>query len=367
VSRAADLPSQAYAAAVASGRISRDAGQLGALAELDRVQRALLARERRGWWQRLRARIAGGERPLRGLYLWGEVGRGKTFLVDLFYEHLAGVPKRRVHFHRFMGEVHARLRAQGERSDPLALVATELADGCRLLCLDEFFVTDIGDAMILARLLEGLFAAGVVLVTTSNTPPADLYREGLQRARFLPAIALLERHCVVHRLASPTDWRLRALEQAPVFHLAAGAEAAALLGAIWARLTQGAAPIAGAIEANGRDIPARACHEGIAWFGFDALCEGPRAVADYIELARDFHTLLLQGIPRFDGGNDDPARRFVHLVDELYDRNVNLIASAAAAPTALYSGERLRLEFQRTASRLVEMQSHAYLARPHRP
>ena len=362
----AELPSQAYAA-VAGGRISRDPGQLAALAELDRVQRALLARARRGWWTRLCDRLRGGARAPRGLYLWGEVGRGKTLLMDLFYEQVPGVAKRRVHFHRFMGEVHARLRTFAHRSDPLALVATELAADCRLLCLDEFVVTDIGDAMILARLLEVLFAQGVVLVTTSNTVPAGLYREGLQRARFLPAIALIERHCVVHRLASPTDWRLRALEQAPVYHLADGEAARRLLPAIWDRLAQGADPIAGEIAVNARAIPAIACHEGIAWFVFEALCEGPRAVADYIELARDFHTLLLEGIPRFDGRNDDPARRFVHLVDELYDRNVNLIASAAAEPTALYAGERLRLEFQRTASRLIEMQSHAYLARPHRP
>ena len=360
-------PSQAYAAGIAAGRFVRDPAQLAALAELDRIQRALLARAQRGPWERLRARLRGGERPIRGLYLWGGVGRGKTFVVDLFFEQLGTLPRLRLHFHRFMGEVHAQLRRLGEVSDPLERVAEDLAGRCRLLCLDEFFVADIGDAMLLARLLEGLFTRGVVLVTTSNTPPAELYRDGLQRARFLPAIALLQRHCVVHELAGDTDWRLRALEQAPVYHLARGAEADRLLGEVWSRLTQEAAARPAEVELNGRAIPARACHEGIAWFAFAALCDGPRAVADYIELARDFHTLLLQDVPRFDGSNDDPARRFVHLVDEVYDRNVNLVLSAAAEPTTLYRGDRLQHEFQRTTSRLIEMQSHDYLARPHRP
>lgn len=358
-------PGAAYAAGVAAGRWTRDEGQLGALVELDRLHRQLAATSPDGLLDRLRQRLRGPDPAPRGLYLWGSVGRGKTLLMDLFFEHLPPLPKRRVHFHRFMGEVHSQLRTLGERSDPLADVAQGIAAEARVLCLDEFFVADIGDAMILARLLEGLFAAGVVLVTTSNTPPPELYRDGLQRARFLPAIDLLKRHCVVHRLQSPVDYRLRTLRQAPVYHV--GAQATAALADVYARLTQDTDSDAAALTVNGRTIATVDSSEGVAWFTFAALCEGPRAVADYIEIARDFHTVLVQDVPGFDGRNDDAARRFVHLVDELYDRNVNLIVGAAAAPAALYAGERLRLEFERTVSRLIEMQSEDYLARPHRP
>jgi len=367
----ASTPGAAYAAGVAAGRWNRDPGQVAALQQLDRIHRELLAQARQGWWQRLRARVGGPAAAPRGLYLWGEVGRGKTLLVDLFFEqlraHLPSLCSRRVHFHRFMGEVHAQLRALGERSDPLDQVAAAVAAEARVLCLDEFFVTDIGDAMLLARLLEGLFARGVVLVTTSNTEPAQLYRDGLQRARFLPAIALLQRHCVVHRLEGALDYRLRSLRQSPVYQQPLGSAADAALAAVFARLAAERAPEDGALDINGRSIATVQRSDGIAWFTFAALCEGPRAVADYIEIARDFHTVLLQDVPRFDARSDDAARRFVHLVDELYDRNVNLVLSAAAPPHALYAGERLRGAFERTASRLVEMQSEQYLARPHRP
>jgi cell division protein ZapE len=221
--------------------------------------------------------------------------------------------------------------------------------------------------MILGELLRHLRREGVCLVTTSNIPPAELYRDGLQRAKFLPAIARLERHCEVLALVSPTDWRLRALTMAPVYHVPDGADADAALAAAFARLAPGEARPEAALEVNGRRIALRRRADGIAWFDFAALCEGPRAVADYIEIARSHHTVLLSGVPRFDGGNDDPARRFVHLVDEFYDRSVNLLVSAAAEPAALYAGHRLLREFERTASRLLEMRSAEYLARPHRP
>jgi cell division protein ZapE len=270
---------------------------------------------------------------VRGLYLHGGVGRGKTFLIDLLHDGLPTECRQRLHFHRFMGRVHAELARLGEVREPLAQVAARFADR-PLLCLDEFFVTDIGDAMILSELLRHLIRAGVTLVTTSNNVPSELYRDGLQRAKFLPAIARIERHCEVLRLDSATDYRLRALTSAPVWLAPADSAAEAGLLAMFARL---------------------------------ALCEGPRSVADYIEIARSYNTVLISGVPRFDGSNDDPARRFVHLVDEFYDRNVNLIASAAAAPIGLYSGTRLVREFERTASRLIEMQSAEYLAREHRP
>ena len=231
--------------------------------------------------------------------------------------------------------------------------------------LDEFFVSDIGDAMLLGRLLQHLFEAGMVLVTSSNTTPRELYKDGLQRARFEPAIALIERHCRVLHLDSPTDYRLRALTRSPVYRAPLDAESDDWLAARWPELVPGTPMQAGAIEVEGRDIPLRAQAEGSVWFDFDALCEGPRSSADYIEIAREHHTLLLGGIPLFDAQRDDAARRFIALIDELYDRHVNLVCTAAAAPPRLYTGERLTDAFARTASRLIEMQSAEYLALEH--
>lgn len=359
-------PGDAYAAGVAGGRWTPDPAQREALAELDRIHDALLERAGAGALTRLAQRLRPPE-PVRGLYLWGGVGRGKTFLVDLFFEHLALAEKRRVHFHRFMGEVHARIRALGEQSDPLVRVAAEYAREFRVLCLDEFFVSDIGDAMLLARLLDQLFARGVTLVTTSNTPPRELYRDGLQRAGFLPAIDLLERHCTVFEMRSTQDYRLRALQHAPVYHTPLGTGADTALQAVYERLTRDTAHEPDTLTINARAIPVVDHAEGVVWFEFAALCEGPRSVADYIEIARHFHTVLLAHVPMFDRLNEDAAQRFVLLVDELYDRNVNLILSAAAAATGLYGGRRLVHEFQRTESRLIEMQSEDYLAREHRP
>ncbi|HSR64900.1 MAG TPA: cell division protein ZapE, partial [Xanthomonadaceae bacterium] len=298
--------------------------------------------------------------------VWGGVGRGKTFLVDLFFDALDVGGKRRTHFHRFMREVHERLRAHAGERDPLAAIAREWGEALRVLVLDEFFVSDIGDAMLLARLLERLFAEGVVLVTSSNTAPANLYAGGLQRARFLPAIALLERHCAVLHLDSPQDYRLRALTRSPVYRAPLDAQSDAWLAARWRELSAGCPLEQGPLRVDDRPIDARALAEGYAWFDFAALCEGPRASADYIEIAREFHTVLLGGIPCFGAQRDDAARRFVHLVDELYDRHVNLVCTADAAPPALYAGERLAGAFERTASRLIEMQSAEYLALEHR-
>ncbi len=357
-------PGTAYTEGVTSGRWHDDPAQRAVLVEFDRLFHALQAPVERGLLNRLRGRHPA---PVRGLYVWGGVGRGKTFLVDLFYEHLPLVQKRRVHFHRFMGEVHARLRELGERSDPLIEVAEGYAGQLRVLCLDEFFVSDIGDAMIIGRLLEALFARGVTLITTSNTVPANLYRDGLQRARFLPAIALIERHCVVYRMASETDYRLRTLTQAPVFHQPLGAAADRALQDFYERLTTDTFHDGDPLLINERLIPAIDYCDGVAWFAFAALCEGPRSVADYIEIARDFHTVLLANVPRFGANDENAARRFVNLVDEFYDRNVNLILSAAVELRDLYAGDKLAHEFQRTQSRLIEMQSESYLAREHRP
>ncbi len=356
-------PSAAYRDGVASGDWQDDAAQHGALRELDRIHAALAQAPPAGWLARWTApRIE----PPRGLYLWGGVGRGKTFLIDLFYASLPFQEKRRTHFHRFMRSVHSRLREHAGERDPLAAIAREWRSQLRVLVLDEFFVSDIGDAMLLGRLLERLFAEGLVLVTSSNTPPAQLYRDGLQRARFEPAIALIERHCSVLHLDSEHDYRLRALTRSPVYRQPLDARADAWLAERWHALTVGCVQQAGPLQIDGRSIPARALAEGFAWFDFAALCEGPRASGDYIEIARECHTVLLGGIPLLGAGDDDAARRLVTLVDELYDRHVNLVCSAAAPPQALYTGERLAGAFERTASRLIEMQSAEYLALEHR-
>lgn len=357
-------PVRAYLEGAARGRWQQDSAQLDALRELERIHQALLAPPRMGLLDRLRGRPP--EAP-RGLYLWGGVGRGKTFVVDLFYEQLPITAKRRVHFHRFMTDVHERLQALPGRADPLAEVAGDLAREIRLLCLDEFFVVDIGDAMILGRLLQHLIARGVCLVTTSNTLPDNLYRDGLQRERFLPAIALLKSHCVVHEMASATDYRLRNLRQGRTWLMPDDAAAEAELDTLFERLTVEAESGGCECVINGRAIACRRQAEGVAWFDFAALCEGPRAVADYIELARDFHTVLLSGLPQMDLTRDNAARRFVHLVDEFYDRAVNLVVAAAVPITGIYAGERLRHEYERTTSRLIEMQSEDYLGREHRP
>jgi len=361
-------PSQRYAEGAARGEWNDDPAQHAALRELDRLHAALTRPAKRGLLDSLF-----GKRPPapRGLYLWGGVGRGKTFLIDLFFDGLPIAEKRRTHFHRFMREVHAALREHAGESDPLAKIAGEWQRNLRVLVLDEFFVNDIGDAMLLGRLLERLFAEGVALVTSSNTAPADLYAHGLQRERVLPAIAQLQQHTVELLLDSANDYRLRALTKSPVYRAPLDAQSDDWLATRWRELTAGlpcdpCMGESGRMVIDGREIPVRAAAEGHAWFDFAALCEGPRAASDYIEIATEHHTLLLGGIPRLDDARNDPARRFVHLIDELYDRHVNFICTAAASPPELYVGTRLNHAFERTASRLIEMQSAEYLALEHR-
>lgn len=360
-----DAPSELYAQGVAARRWDDDPAQRAVLAQLDRIDAGLVALEAaRGprWWPLRRAR----DEAVPGLYLWGAVGRGKTFLIDLLFQSLPIEHKLRLHFHRFMGRVHAALKALEGRADPLREVAAQFAAQARVLCLDEFFVTDIGDAMILANLLRHLFAHGVTLVTTSNIEPKGLYRDGLQRAKFLPAITLLERHCAVVELRSAQDYRLRALAQAGVYFTPLDAAAEQGMQAVFARIAPGKRRAEAEIRVNGRGIAVKRRADGVIWFDFAALCEGPRAVADYIELAQSFNTVLVSGVPRFTSLLEDEARRFVNLVDEFYDRGVNLVLSAAVPIVALYGGERLAAEFARTQSRLIEMQSAEYLASAHR-
>ena len=365
MSDTAAAPSARYAEGVARGDWSDDPAQRAALRELDRLHAALsTAPARKGLLDRL---FGTPVTPSpNGLYVWGGVGRGKTFLIDLFYTGLPIREKRRTHFHRFMRDVHDRLRAHAGERDPLAAIAREWRAQLRVLVLDEFFVNDIGDAMLLGRLLERLFEEGTILVTSSNAVPSELYKDGLQRSRFLPAIALIERHCKVVHLDSPHDYRLRALTRSPVYRAPLDGDSDAWLESRWRELGGGDGHRDAGIEIDGRRIAVRARDKGMAWFDFVALCEGPRGSADYIQIGTEFHTVLIGGVPVFDGQRDDATRRFITLIDELYDRHVNLICSADALPAALYRGERMQAAFERTASRLIEMQSAEYLALEHR-
>lgn len=341
----------------------RDAAQARAVERLDALYHRLVERPR-SRAKLFRRRPA----PEKGLYMWGGVGRGKTYLMDVFFESLPFPEKRRMHFHRFMQHVHHEMRARQGQKNPLVAIARDFARSTRVLCFDEFFVTDITDAMILATLLDTLIAEGVTLVATSNIEPDGLYRDGLQRARFLPAIALLNEHTHVLNVDGGTDYRLRLLEQAELYHCPLGDDAEAFLTERFATLETEHANHREHVDLDveGRKIRARKVSDDVVWFDFRALCDGPRSQNDYIELAREFHTVLLGNVERMGVASDDRARRFINLVDEFYDRGVKLIITAETPISELYAGGRLDFEFDRTRSRLLEMQSHDYLAREHK-
>lgn len=337
------------------------------LTDLQHRLRQFHAGNQHGWPGRLKRWFTAqpaGEAP-KGIYLWGGVGRGKTFLLDLFFETLAVDKKRRVHFHRMLSDVHARLKRLGNVEDPLDIVADDLSREVSVLCFDEFFVSDIGDAMILGRLLDGLFRRGVTLVATSNSAPSDLYQDGLQRQRFLPAIEALERHTEVIELPGSTDYRLRLLQEAGTYLVPADDDSRQRLSHYFAEVATGNIQADHDIDVVGRPIRTRRCAKGIAWFDFDDLCEGPRSQEDYIELARWYPTVIVSNIPVLDAGRENAARRFIALVDEFYDRKVKLVISAAASVESLYQGQKLSFEFDRTLSRLTEMQTEDYLHAPH--
>lgn len=345
-----------------------DAAQLAAVTRLERLRIELVARQLRlGFFGRLRRRLwpQGGDNAPRGVYLWGGVGRGKTWLMDLFYGTLGTTPRRRRHFHQLMREVHGGLAAIRQHQEPVRLLARRMARRANLWCLDELQVTDIADAMLLGALFEELLRQSVTLVITANVPPSGLYRDGLQRARFLPAIALLERELDVLEVDAGTDYRLRQLRQAPIYLPAADPGTPARLTSLFAELAGVNAESARHIELNGRTLTAQKRGGGVVWFSFANICEGARSTVDYAELAQDFHTVFVTDIPVLSASRDDAARRLISLVDEFYDRGVKMVVSAAAAPAELYRGERLSFDFRRTASRLVEMQSEEYLARAH--
>lgn len=345
-----------------------DDSQRAAIVRLEDLRRRLIAAERgeRTPLARVRRLMRSPSRPAeRGIYLWGGVGRGKTLLMDAFHASLPFEGKRRRHFHRFMHDVHAQLKTLSKVESPLAIVAGHFAEGVRVLCLDELHVNDIADAMILARLFRALLDRGVTLVFTSNVPPKGLYRDGLQRRRFLPAITMLEKHTEVIAVDAGTDYRLRRLAKVSLYLDSASPQAQKTLTHLFEVFAGGSGSTGGAIEVAERDIAVIRESENAVWFEFTALCEGPRGKDDYIEIAGDYSAVLLSNVPVFDDTRDNAARRFISLIDELYDRGVNLAVSAAAPPDQLYRGTQLAFEFQRTSSRLVEMQTEQYLARAH--
>jgi cell division protein ZapE len=369
-----------YAALVAAGKIEADSGQAVLARQLTALERRIdqhrLARKSStlGWL--FGKREQAGE-ALKGLYVYGEVGRGKTMLTDLFFETSAVVRKRRVHFHEFMADVHERVHVyrqeikNGETNelDPIQRTAAAIAEESWLLCFDEFHVTDIADAMILGRLFTRLFELGVVMVATSNLAPSDLYKDGLNRALFLPFIALLERQCEVVRLEARIDFRLEKLTGVPTWYVPDDAKADAALDEAWRRLAGGHAGAPHELMVKGHPVRIPKAAMGVARFSFSDLCEQPLAAIDYLRIAHEFHTVILDHIPVMDYARHNEAKRFIILIDTLYDNSVKLLASAQAQPDELYTAAEgyEANEFKRTASRLIEMRSQAYLGLPHGP
>jgi cell division protein ZapE len=347
-----------YARLVATDGVSSDPVQLAVIERLDELREDLIAAQEEQ--PSVIGRLIGmlnhhsPQTGPRGLYLWGGVGRGKTWMMDLFYDSLPFPERRRRHFHRFMNEVHAALNDLEEQEAPLEKVAAQIA-------------AEIADAMILGGLFAGLFKRGVTLVATSNIAPEDLYKDGLQRSRFLPAIELIKSHTEVMQVAGSVDYRLRRLAQAGTYLSSNAPDTPARLEALFGEVAGRGEETGGSLEILHRPIRVVRQSDNAAWFTFEALCTGPRSQDDYIEIARSFQSVIVSDVPVFNTQLEDEARRFIALVDELYDRKVNLIVSAAASPTALYRGERLTKQFERTSSRLIEMQSEEYLATQHRP
>lgn len=350
---------------------SYDADQEKAVKHLQRLYEELVAdyqaNQNKGKLSKLFGKKKQKE-PIKGLYFWGGVGRGKTYLVDTFYDALPFERKMRTHFHRFMQRVHGDLTKLTGEKNPLTTIADQIASEAVVICFDEFFVSDIGDAMILGGLMQELFARGVTLVSTSNIIPDGLYENGLQRDRFIPAIKLLNKYTEVVNVDSGVDYRLRTLEQAELYHFPLDNTAEASLQKSFDSLVPDAKHIENNVDVEilGRNIPAKAVCDDVAWFEFEGLCDGPRSQNDYIELGKLYHAILISNVPVMGTKNDDLARRYINLIDEFYDRGVKVIMSADAPIHEIYGTGKLEFEFQRTTSRMLEMQSHDYLAREHK-
>ncbi len=362
-----------YQRAVEDGSLSADQEQHDVMQKLDAIAVALANRgpfsaESTSFFKKLFKRTKTPIEKVDGLYLWGGVGRGKTHLCDMFFENVSFKDKTRLHFHHFMRRIHEDLTELGQVENPIPLVADKWASKARLLLLDEIHVNDITDAMLLGTLLTELFDRGVCLVTTSNIEPDNLYKDGLQRSRFLPAIEQIKKHTLVYEMCGTTDYRLRLLQKESTYlvgEYVQGVADDATLAAMkthYSRLKVGADSTERMLTINQRDLPVIEKSTDLVWFHFDVLFKTARSTDDYIEIASTYHTVMISDIPIMNDDDNDAARRLVNLVDEFYDRNVKLIVSAAAAPDALYTGKKLEFEFVRAASRLTEMQTKAYLA-----
>ncbi len=362
-------PSALYQKRVDEGEVSPDKGQVNALTVLDQLHHALIERRhvqpQQSWWKKL----VGEQTPVpcKGVYLFGGVGTGKTFLMDLFFQSLPERIAKRIHFHRFMQSVHDQKTEIKDQQRPLDIIAEGISQKHRVLCLDEFAVTDITDAMILYGLLDALFNRGVSLVTTSNIEQVNLYKDGLQRARFLPAIDLLQLHTTEVKVDSGNDYRMAFLQSEALYHSPLTDSTNEKLQSSFAHLGGYVEESKSVIDLCGREVEVVATGSGIVWFEFAVLCQTHRSKVDYIEISKRFHTLILANIPVLTENDNDATRRLIELIDELYDRGVNLIISAESDPEKLYQGNRLAMPFERTISRLQEMTSEAYLSRPHLP
>ncbi|GGW81121.1 cell division protein ZapE [Alteromonas halophila] len=363
-------PWQKYQQDLSDPEFHHDPSQENAVRELQRLYDELTEPSRKTTWRvKIKAAFGKGQtRPgIQGIYFYGGVGRGKTYLVDTFYECLPFDKKMRVHFHRFMHRVHDELKDLQNKQDPLKLIAAKLAEETRVICFDEFFVSDITDAMILGTLMEALFGHGIVLVATSNIVPDELYKNGLQRQRFLPAIDLINQNTRVVNVDSGVDYRLRTLEQAEIYHYPLDEKATQNLHDYFTQLAPEAGTKNAVIEVNHRKLQTCRDADGVMMIEFNDLCNGPRSQSDYIELSRCYHSVLVANVTTMGRNNDDVARRFIAMVDEFYERHVKLIMSAEVAMEELYTGGQLSFEFRRCLSRLKEMQSHEYLATEHLP
>lgn len=369
-------PTSRYLKAINDGTHQPDDVQKEAVNRLETIYQELTAKKTPApQAQGLMARVGKllGKRetaenaPVRGLYMWGGVGRGKTWLMDLFYHSLPGERKQRLHFHRFMLRVHEELTALQGQTDPLETLADRFKAETDVLCFDEFFVSDITDAMLLGGLMKALFARGITLVATSNIPPDELYRNGLQRARFLPAIDAIKQHCDIMNVDAGVDYRLRTLTQAHLWLSPLNAETQQQMDKLWLALAGSTREQGPTLEINHRPLPTLGVENQTLAVSFTTLCVDARSQHDYIALSRLYHTVMLFDVPVMTPLMESEARRFIALVDEFYERHVKLVVSAAVPLYGIYQGERLKFEFQRCLSRLQEMQSEEYLKREHMP
>ena len=348
-------PSDLYSKLIEDGLLSFDAEQSKLLNRLDQLNFDLVKRSK-AWF---------GQKKIKGLYIRGEVGRGKTQMMDIFFQTLPVKNKKRVHFHRFMKLLHEDLDKISGQTDPLKIAAKNISKQTEVLCFDEFYVEDIGDAMLLGRFIDELFENKVTLITTSNTHPDNLYKDGLHRSRFIPAIESIKDNCDIFELDSAQDYRLRTLEQLEIFVIESEGKSIEKLESNFSELTNNEYEENKNIQILGRKIKTIKLSKGSVWISFKEICEGPRSAKDYIEICSEFHTVFVSGVPIMKENNGDSARRFIALVDECYERNVNLILSLEANLNDIYKGNRLVEPFKRTLSRLEEMRSREYLSRPH--